>query len=247
MPRQDTPLPHKIRIAFMISHPILAAIAAHTLAVERGEVQCHLAVCQKCGERPGSFKYHAARRRQFLVIVDRLVQRVVSALTRWKCPCCGTTFTLYPEFALPHKRYVRQDVCRLSERYVVDDGVSYRKAVKVNRMAVCYDAGGGRPLDDRVLWPSTLHRWIGFLGGLKDTLQRAWRLIREKSSTCDVFRQAIPVPCCKYRSEQRREVLQTCGRLLRTDRAYQTLFKVSIFPHLATLCSWRRGMIAAGR
>jgi hypothetical protein len=184
------------------------------------------------------FKYHGSRKRQFLVIVDRLVQRVVSALTRWKCSCCGKTFTLYPEFALPYKRYVLQDVCRLSGRYVTDDGVSYRKAVQVNRMAVCYGAGGGEPIDDRVLWPSTLHRWVGFLGGLKDTLQQAWRLIRAKSAACDDFRRAVLVPCWKYRSEQRREVLQTCGRLLATDRAYQDHFDVSVFTHLATLCSW---------
>jgi hypothetical protein len=224
----------------MITHPVLAAIAVHTLTIERGEVQCHLEVCPKCGGRPGSFKYHATRKRQFLVIVDRLIQRVVSALTRWKCPCCGKTFTQYPEFALPNKRYVRQDVCRLGGRYVADDGVSYRRGVQVDRMAVCYDSDGeGQPIDDRVLWPSTLHRWVGFLGSLKDTLQQAWRLIRAKSPTCDVFRKATPVPCWKYRSVERREVLQTCGRLLGTDRAYQDLFDVSIFTHLATLYSWR--------
>ncbi len=224
----------------MITHPVWAAVVAHTQAVERGEIRCHLEQCPKCGGQPGSFKYHATRKRQFLVIIGRVVRRVVSALTRWKCPTCGRTFTLYPEFALPQKRYVLPDVCRLGGRYVTDDGVSYRRGVQVSRMAVCYDAGGaGRPLDDRVLWPSTLHRWVGFLGGLKDTLQQAWRRIRAKSSTCSVFRKAIPVPCWKYRSAQRREALQTCGRLLGIDRAYDNLFGVSIFTHLATRCSWR--------
>ena len=224
----------------MIPHPVLAAIAAHTQAVEFGAVQCHLELCPKCGVRPGSFKLHATRQRQFLVIVDRLIQRVVSALTRWKCPCCGKTFTLYPEFALPSKRYVLQDICRLGRQYVSEDGVSYGRGVQVDRMAVCYDAGGqGRPIDDRVLRGSTLHRWVGFFGALKETLQQAWRLIRAKSPACDVFRRSHIMPCWKYRSEHRREVLQTCGRLLETDRAYQILFDVSVFTHLATLCSWR--------
>jgi len=223
----------------MITHPVLAAIAAHTLAVERGEVQCTVACCPRCSGQPGSFKLHATRKRQFLVIVNRLVHRVLSALTRWKCPLCGKTFTQYPEFALPHKRYVGPDVCRLSERYVTDDGVSYRRGVQVERMAVCYGGGDGQSIDDRVLWPSTLHRWVGFVGGLKDTLRCAWQLIRGKSATCDVFRKMLPVPCWKYRSAQRREVLQTCGRVLRTDRAFRIHFGVSFFTHLATRCSWR--------
>jgi hypothetical protein len=146
---------------------------------------------------------------------------------------------VYPDFAWPYKRYVRQDVSRLSGRYVADDGLSYRQAVRVGGMAVCYDAGSGRPIDERVLWPSTLHRWIGFLGRLPHTLQQAWRLIRAKSPACDLHRRPVAVPCWKYRSARRRKLLHACGRLLATDRAYQTLFEVSIFPYLATLCSWR--------
>lgn len=220
----------------IITDSVSIAIAAHTQAVEHGAAQCTVTCCPQCGQ-PGSFKYHATRKRQFLVIVDRLVRRMVSALTRWKCPCCRKTFTLYPAFALPHKRYVRQDICRLGGRYVEEDGVSYRKTVQVGSMPVCYAAADGS-IDDRVLWPSTLHRWVGFLGDLKNTLQQAWRLIRARSPTSDVFRQAIPVPCWKYRSAERREVLHICGRLLRTDRLYHRLFDVSIFTHLATRCSW---------
>ncbi len=142
---------------------------------------------------------------------------------------------------MPHKRYARPDVCRLANRYVSADGVSYRGGVQVRRMAVCYGDGGGdvQAIDDRVLWPSTLHRWISFVGGLRDTLQRAWRLIRAKSPACDLFRSPVVVPCWKYRSAERREVLQTCGRVLGIDRAFQARFGVSIFTHLATRCSWR--------
>lgn len=236
----------------MLSHPVLAAIAAHTQTVERGEARCTVERCPACDERPGEFKYHAARKRTFRVIVDRMVQAVVSALTRWKCPACRGTFTLYPDFALPHKRYVRQDVCGSSERYVTEDDLSYRKAVRVNGTAVYYDAGtrgsqtidrhatagDSETIDDRTLWPSTLHRWIGWLGGLRRTLREALQLIRARSATCDVFRNLVALPPWKYRSEQRKGVLQVCGRLLRTDGAYQNLFQTSIFPNLATACGW---------
>jgi hypothetical protein len=224
----------------MVSHPILAAIDAYTRAVEQREIRCNLDRCPRCGECPDHFTYHASRKRQFLVIVGRLVQKVVSALTRWKCPNCIRTFTFYPDFAVPHKRYVRDDVCRLTGRYVAEDGLSYRKAVQVKRMPVYYDAGGdGRQgIDERVLWPSTLHRWIGFVGRLRRTLREAWQLVRARSPTCDAFREVAPIPCWKYRSEQRKHVLQHCGRLLRVDEAYRGLFKTSIFPYLATLCRW---------
>lgn len=187
------------------------------------------------------------------MIVNRMVQAVVSALTRWKCPACEKTFTLYPDFALPHKHYIRQDVCRLSECYVTDDDLSYSKAVQVNGTAVYYDAvaagsqavdnrappGGSQAIDDRVLWPSTLHRWIGWVGGLRRTLREAFQLIRARSATCDVHRDLVPLAPRKYRSEQRQVVLQACGRLFRTDEAYRNFFRTSIFPDLATVCGWR--------
>jgi hypothetical protein len=172
------------------------------------------------------------------VIVDRIVKRVCSWVTRWKCLICRRTFTLYPDFALPHKRYVRQDVCRLCGHYVNDDRLSYRRAVEVHRMAVFHDAEANGKLSDRRLSPTTPHRWIAFLGGLKQTLTEAWRLIRAQSPGCDLFRGSTAVAPWKYRSEPRKGVLQTCGRLLQADQAYGNLFKISIFPHLGTGCRW---------
>jgi len=225
----------------MIAHPVVVEVASHTAAVERGEVPCDRARCPRCEVYPGSFKYHARRQRQFLVIIGRLVREVISALTRWKCPCCGQTFTLYPSFALPHKQYVRQDIARLAQAYVGDDKLSYRKATQVKGMAVCYGSQrhDDQQVDDRVLGPSTLHRWVGWLGSLKQTLQQAWRLIRSKSPTCDLFRKAVGVPGWKYRCEARRDLLQRCCRLLKTNRVYQDLFDLSIFTELATVYHWR--------
>ena len=223
----------------MVSHPLLEAIAAYTKAVKRGQVDCTLERCPCCGQRPAGFKRHDRRKRWFHVIVGRVVQRVRSAVSRWKCLCCKRPFVLYPDFALPRKRYVRQDLARLSDRYLSQDDLSYRKAVQVNGMPVCYQAADGDDIDERGLWPSTLHRWIGFLGDLKQTLAEAWQLIRAKSPSCRLFRISVAVPSWKYRSQQRKALLQRCGRLLGAEAAYQNLFERSIFPHLATVCRWR--------
>ena len=136
---------------------------------------------------------------------------------------------------------MRQDLCRLCGCYVSDDGLSYRKAVQVNGMPVFYDAveDASHPIDERMLSHSTLHRWIGFLGNLKQTLAQAWQLIRAKSPSCDLFRCPIAVASWKYRSEPRRGLLNRCGRLLHADQAYRHLFEISIFTHLATVCRWR--------
>jgi hypothetical protein len=224
----------------MISHPVLSAIAAHTQAVQRGQADCKVDQCPYCDQRSGGFTYHACRSRWFYVIVERMVKRVRSVLTRWKCVVCRGTFTDYPDFALPYKRYVRQDLCRLGGRYVFEDGLSYRKAVQVSAMAVFYDAaeGASQPIDERMLSHSTVHRWISFLGDLKQSLAQAWQLIRAKSPSCELFRTSTAVACWKYRSQQRKILLQTCGRLLKADRAYHHFFEVSIFTHLATVCRW---------
>lgn len=216
----------------MVTHPVLAAIADHTQAVERGEVACTLDRCPTCG-RAGPFKYHASRKRTFRLIVGRVVERVVSVLTRWRCVCCGTTLALYPDFALPHKRYVRQDIIALSGRYLSDDAVSYSRAVRVNGMPICY-----HDPDGHILWPSTVRRWIGFLGDLKGTLRQAWQLIRAKSPTCEAFRRIAPIPCWKYRGDHRKGLLQRAARLLQADREYRHLFGASIFTYLATVCGW---------
>ena len=159
------------------------------------------------------------------MIVERMIKRVRSYLTRWKCLGCGKTFTLYPQFALPYKRYVRQDVCRLSGRYISEDEFSYRKAVQVHHMPICYDAtaGAADTIDDRVLRHSTLHRWISFLGGLRHTLGQAWQLNRARSPRCQAFRNSDPIPPWKYRSQQRQRTLYACGRLLQADEVFHLL------------------------
>jgi hypothetical protein len=128
---------------------------------------------------------------------------------------------------------VRQDIIASSSRYLSDDAVSYSKAVRINGMPVCYDDSDGH-----ILWPSTAHRWIGFLGDLKRTLRQAWQLIRAKSPTCDAFRRIAPIPCGKYRSGHRKGLLQRAARLLQADREYQHLFGASIFTYLARVCGW---------
>ena len=213
-------------------------IKAHTQAVLNGKVSRDQRSCPKCGTFHGSFRPHERKRRSFLIIVDRLVCKMSSFLMRWKCLLCNQTFTEYPPFALPYKRYVKGEVLKFCQRYVEEDQATYRSKVRVNGMPVCYE-GQGEEIDDRRLVPSTLWRWVDFLGGMKKTLQEALRLIRQKAPSSGIFREIYPIASQKYRSDARRIVLQRCLRLFRAEAEYRSFFGPSIFLQLATALFFR--------
>ena len=217
--------------------PILEEIKRYTRAVQKKEIQCDLACCPRCGE-PASFKLHDRRSRTYLVVAERVVNTVLSLLGRFKCGRCEETFTLYPPFALPRKRYVRQEVFCRAERYVEDDHESYRKAVKVDAMAVFHESRGGE-IDERSLAHTTLYRWLTSLGSLALTSRRALELVRQKAPDSGVFRKILPIAERKYRSEGRRRMLGDSRRVLVVEREFRTLFGLSIFPRLATTCAWQ--------
>lgn len=212
-------------------------VNAHTEAIYKGKISCHHKACPKCDGSPGSFKLHERKPRFFLFIVDRLVRKTLSFLLRWKCPLCNQTFTQYPDFALPFKRYVKEEVLERSRRYVEEEKVSYKSGVEVQGRAIFYE-GQEERIDDRSLSPSTLWRWVGFAGAMKRTLQKCLQLIRQKAPGCGIFREPLPLPPHKYRSRPRKHILQTCLRLFRAEEQFQILFGASIFLHFATTLSF---------
>ena len=235
---------------------MLEEIQRYTQSVENGTFACRLDACPCCGGHPDGFTRHDRRRRIFLVILERLIHKIFSFLTRSKCPLCGHTFTVYPPFALRHKRYVRQTVLEMGARYVTNNReadrtgstrraperpVTYREAVTVNRMPVFHETSGEASDDAPVpiLNHSTLHRWLTSLAKLPRTLLEALCLIREKDSTSAIFRLVRPIHPQKYRSERRRLDLQDCQSLFQAATEYKRLFGASLFPHFATRYGWR--------
>lgn len=221
----------------MLPDPI-SAIQSYGEAVRRREIQPTCNRCPNCRQEPDRFRYRGHRERVFLVVVSRLVERVLSFLSRWKCPLCKHSFTLYPPFALPGKRYVRDCVFDHARRYLDADDLSYREAVKVDDMPVFYAGEEEGAIDERGLAHSTLHRWLSFFRSLDATLDEALRLIRERSASSDIFRKVFAVRPAKYRSKSRRDTLVAALRALSVDRVFQSLFDRSIFPDLATAAAW---------
>lgn len=148
------------------------------------------------------------------------------------CAVASGSPTTHP-FALPGKRFVKRPVLEKSSEYLGTDQ-TYDQTTKHQGMAIVYDGrtatGKGIPLG---LAPSTLWRWLSWLGGMTGALRTAWKLIREKEPNSTLHREPWAVPPTKYRSEKRRETLQQAMQLLAADRVCQSLFGEGIFPRYA--------------
>jgi hypothetical protein len=172
----------------------------------------------------------------FLVFAAEVIRRVWSYLTRWKCPLCRRTFTVYPAFALPFKRYVLPFIFARCTAYVADVVRTYRDGVNEAGSPISHeDADAGMEL-----WPSTLWRWVARLGQLPVTVRQALNLIKQKDPSTDVFRALgrLRIRAGKFRSEARKRLLQRGRELVTVDQEYARLFTASVFPDLAARCGF---------
>ena len=174
----------------MNGRDLLDDIKKYAHAASHGGVSCDLDRCPCCHGRPVCFKCHGVRPRLFLVFAEAVIRRVQSYLTRWKCPLCRRTFTLYPAFALPFKRYVLPFLLARCTAYVDDAARTYRDGVNEAGQPISHadlDAGAQ-------LWPSTLWRWVTTLSRLPVTVRAALNLIKQKEPSTDIFRDVGPAP-----------------------------------------------------
>lgn len=226
--------PHK---HFLIDSATKEQIERHSEKVRRSQTGCHLPPCPRCNVNPDQFRRHDKRKRQFFLIVEQLLEVVIGLLTRWKCPGCGKSFTDYPAFALPYKRYTLPTISFFSQKYSTNDEMSYRKLIRERPVgyALLEDK-----IVDRQLDHATIHRWIGTLGGFENIVGKAQDLILQADPASSICRDLLSLPVSerKYRSPQRKGRLLCSLRLFTLERFYRLLFSVSIFPNLATRCAF---------
>lgn len=221
----------------MNGRDLVKTIIAYGKRAKGKKISCELDTCPCCGAQGAGFKRHGVRNRLFLVFADCVVRRVWSYLTRWKCLLCKRSFTLYPDFALPFKRYVLPLIQERCAAYVEDDARTYREGVEEKGEPISHeDADGGAEL-----WPSTLWRWVDTLGRFPVTVRQALDLIKQKDPSTGVFRELgrLGIREGKFRSPERKIVLQGCRELVTMDRVYVRLFPASVFPGLAIRCGFR--------
>jgi hypothetical protein len=149
------------------------------------------------------------------------------------CVAASDSRTTHP-FALPRKRFVQLPVLEKTGEYLGTER-SYRETVQDQGMPIMYD--DRKPARQRLpvgLAPSTVWRWLSWLGGMPGTLRAACDLIRQKEPDSTLHRQPWIPSAAKYRSEKRRETLVTAMQVLVADRVCQGIFGQGIFPRYAT-------------
>ncbi len=220
-------------IKHFYQHPTtIDQINEYTKRVRTGQVRCNLPACPRCEETSNSFKRHEARQRHFYAIVEQMIRKVSGLLIRWKCPDCGKTFTDYPGFALPFKRYILSVVMEYSSQYTENDQTSYRKVIQ--------SSSAGYPDSECQLEHSTIYRWMSTLGSFTQIIRKAQDLILQARPDSSICRDlgGLSIPSKKYRKEERSEVFLRCRQLFNLEGLYRLIFRVSIFPNLATSCSF---------
>ena len=188
---------------------LIAEIAAHSAGVRKGNHRCSLSCCPHCGQAQEPtlfFRRHALRQRQFLVINDHYVHTVGGLLARWRCPFCRRTFTEYPGFALPYKRYAVSQLAPRALQYVEKDGISYRKGVLRSHSPIFHwiDPSGDSAScgsDEPVLAHTTLYHWVSTLGDGS---------CLPSTNECERQRREFVPAEWKFVTQARREVLLIC-------------------------------------
>ena len=141
---------------------------------------------------------------------------------------------------MPHKRYTQEQVCQKAQAYLEDD-VSYARTAEEQGRPVFYDDRQNQAWKEEgapALAPSTVWRWLSWLGGLSQTVQAASELIRQQEPAAALHREPWAIPPAKCRSQQRQHVLQQALRCLTVRRLFARLFGKEIFPDFATAQGW---------
>jgi hypothetical protein len=147
-----------------------------------------------------------------------------------------------PPFALPRKRFTKPPVLEKATEYLGTEH-SYARTTEHEeerwRLPIMYDDRNaqGRKLPEG-LAPSTVWRWLSWLGSMPATLRATWDLLRQKEPNATLHRQAWEVASGKYRSPERRDTLIEAMQLLAADRVCKSIFGQGIFPRYAISQGW---------
>jgi hypothetical protein len=136
---------------------------------------------------------------------------------------------LYPKFALPYKRFPRHNILDFCQRFADDEHLNYQAGVKRDRLEIGYEQ-----YDDRLLGPSTLHRWVSAVGGMSETIRQAVDLILQKNPASSIVRElaGLKVDPLKWRKPGRDLALMCCRRIGRVQAEFKMAFNVSFLPDL---------------
>lgn len=212
-------------------------IKAHTEKAQSSDPDKPQGPCPRCLAKNSCFKLHERRFRFFRFVVESFVQTVESFLLQWKCPLCKRTFTDYPEFAEPHKQYVKSTIKQFSAEYLQEgkEKKSYRGVVTAANSQPLYYKEDDITPNDMALSHTSVWNWIGSLG-LAESRAPTPAGTPGESRTFDWLWlcKAIPVAPHKYRSVERLHLLQKAKLLLKVTAELKDYLFFSNFQRFET-------------
>lgn len=205
---------------------LLSKIKDYEEKVITGEILDEAHLCVLCSSSGSNLSIHERRKRHIYIIDYGEVIDQVTLQARLKCAVCERTFTHYPDFITPHKRYIPLQVLELAERYR-EPHTGYRKSISWNFRTICWQN------KDRWFSHVTLWRWMsGF--ARQQILKRILSLIRQRAPSSGVFRRIAPVCPEKFRSVERKKILERSFRLVDAVKEAASLFGKIFFPRFET-------------
>ena len=183
--------------------------------------------CPCCHSDNVSFKQHDNRKRKINFFTDELIIQIeIILLFRWKCYFCKDKFTVYPDFLLPYKRFITNDILKLCHDYIKRGTTSYRKIVQPHGSHYVYSSTDSCELSHVTVW-----NWFKTLASFMETAHKATLLLVKKIPNCGIHRDILPITARKFQSEQRHQLLKISECVMRT---YDTIDKfnlnINIFP-----------------
>ena len=171
-------------------------IQEHTDKIVEGDFEAPENDCKNCRRKPYAFRLHESRKRQLGYTVGDIVEIAATFLLRWKCMLCGATFTQYPPFVLPYKRFVLPEIVRPSRKYLEDEHASYADTVAEDGIAIGYRDERG--FCESFVSRSTVWRFMNCLASLH---------VRNNETKNAELPRPFWLPPRKYRSDERLRVL----------------------------------------
>ena len=163
-------------------------------------------------------------------------------------------------FVLPYKRFATPCLVALATRYLNEPRVTYRETVRHNRSLIGYPVQPSNVEDGKttpcpsncaeqqqvdappntrryhqpVIPPSLVWRFVGWLGGLTLSLDKAREMLLQQDPNSLCHRLAGNVALHKARSPERLRALQTARQLLLVMPDWEERFDCKFFPRFAT-------------
>ena len=166
--------------------------------------------CPCCFSEQVSFKRHDCRTRELRYVVTVWVKLFSLTLFRWKCSVCKGTFTVYPKFLLPYKRFITPSILLLCQQYLSKGEETYRDTAHPDKSQYLYENNDSQEFSHVSIW-----NWFkGLLPFAKNAHKAIALLFRAKPDSA-LHREVIPINSRKYRSESRRACLEQVELILR--------------------------------